>query len=863
MLRLEQIDEHQQKRTNQVHPAFALQISCPASSYDITSDPDKAHIEFADWPAVLAAFQAAVLNAWHSVVGDNMLTELLDCHPGSAKAFVQTQPAATEADRAELPMSCDHLAQSLQSPWTVPGCETAAGRRKCTREHGPPHAFSCQGSVDLANLFRSSAGSQVMRAYTSGPEADPAGAPSKTGVDSAEPFAVNQAAPRGLLARLQSSVKLKLAPKLGSQAAERQHQAEVMPANLQAGTNSPAASLDQEAGTADASHLPCSARSQAAKPDRHQGSHDEMRPSANILAASGSTGAHHSSLTACAMHADQLRGSLPDRAKWHGRSHQHHKQRRAVSAPPHYGSHRRSAHTNPLHSLHTDCSGTSPGGTSSRHCWRAALYPSPSTAPSDLPQEWLQDRQIRQRHTVSGVCGQLRQKLSARPADTSLSGVFRQKRLSKPGMAPRQPAELPRQSAPGSWPASIPLLVPVVPAMQHQAVPSITTKEADLDFVPEPSRKRVRFDLGLHGNDDAHDGSAASADPATPSMQGADQPGHSAVRTATASLRESISSSALNRSAEQHTQGGFSFGVPPQQHRSLASAEQQQLALLSSVQPAQQTSLALPSLAQLLQSWSNPSMHPSSVKTIKSLAALCGSAVHTVMPSTITRSDFQQGIALKQMENKFVALVCNGVLSVVDQHAADERVRLEKFRAAVLGAQAYISSVAVIPSVCMNLSSSEVQMLETYRPNLEHWGWRWKVRGPHAASVLLTHFGSVLDVSMNAVDLQIYLHQLAETQGVAVLPPAVIRTLNVKACRTAIMFGDPLLPTECAQLVSSLKATQLCFSCAHGRPTMAPLVDLQAFHNQVAIKGSVSLYNRLPRDDDISLKQKLRRWLDT
>ena len=111
--------------------------------------------------------------------------------------------------------------------------------------------------------------------------------------------------------------------------------------------------------------------------------------------------------------------------------------------------------------------------------------------------------------------------------------------------------------------------------------------------------------------------------------------------------------------------------------------------------------------------------------------------------------------------------------------------------------------------------------------------------------------------------LQIYLHQLAETQGVALLPPAVIRTLNAKACRSAIMFGDPLHPTECAHLVSLLKATQLCFSCAHGRPTMAPLVDLQAFHNQVAIEGSASLCNRVPRDDDISLKQKLRRLLDT
>ena len=674
MIRLEQTDEHQQKKINQVHPAFALQISCPASSYDITSDPDKAHIEFADWPAVLSAVQAAVLNAWHSVVGVRLLTELLDCQSGSAKAFIRAQPAATEADRAELPMSCNHLSRTLPSSFNVPDCERAAGRGKRTREHGAPHAFSSQEDMDLANLFRSSAGSQVLKAHTPVSEADPAGVPSKTGVDSAEPFAANQAAPRGLLARLQSSAKLKLAPKLSSPAAERQHQAEVTPANLQADTISPAASLQLEAGTADASQLPCYARSQAAQTDRHQGSRNGIRPSANIV-------------TACAMHADQPRGSQPNRAKRHSRSHQRHKQRRAVSAPPHYSSHRRSAHTNPLHSLHTHCAGTPPGGTSSRQRWPAALDPSPGIAPSNLPQDWLQDTQIRQQHTVSGVCGQLRQKLSARPADPSLSGVFRQKRLSHPGQATQQPAELPRQSSAGNRPANIPPLVPAAPAMPQQATPPPSTKEADSDFVPEPARKRVRFDLALHGNDDAHQSSAASAAPATPSMQAADQPGHSPVRAATSSSREPISSAALNHPADQHSQGGTSSGVHLQQQSSLASTEQQQLALLSSAQPAQQTSLAVPSVAELLQSWSNPSMHPSSARSIVDLAALCGSAVHSVMPSTITRSDFQQGVALKQMENKFIALVCNGVLSVVDQHAADERVRLEKLRAAVLGAQ--------------------------------------------------------------------------------------------------------------------------------------------------------------------------------
>lgn len=109
--------------------------------------------------------------------------------------------------------------------------------------------------------------------------------------------------------------------------------------------------------------------------------------------------------------------------------------------------------------------------------------------------------------------------------------------------------------------------------------------------------------------------------------------------------------------------------------------------------------------------------------------------------------------------------------------------------------------------------------------------------------------------------MQVYLHQLADTHGSAVLPPAVTRILNAKACRSAIMFGDPLLPGECAQLVSSLKATQLCFSCAHGRPTMAPLVNLQALRHQVSMSGTSILAAQPSKSDRLGLQDRLHQLL--
>nr|GFC38878.1 DNA mismatch repair protein MLH3 isoform X1 [Tanacetum cinerariifolium] len=49
----------------------------------------------------------------------------------------------------------------------------------------------------------------------------------------------------------------------------------------------------------------------------------------------------------------------------------------------------------------------------------------------------------------------------------------------------------------------------------------------------------------------------------------------------------------------------------------------------------------------------------------------------------------------------------------------------------------------------------------------------------------------------------------------------------------AIMFGDALLLSECSLIVEELKQTSMCFQCAHGRPTTAPLVNLVELHKQI------------------------------
>lgn len=57
-------------------------------------------------------------------------------------------------------------------------------------------------------------------------------------------------------------------------------------------------------------------------------------------------------------------------------------------------------------------------------------------------------------------------------------------------------------------------------------------------------------------------------------------------------------------------------------------------------------------------------------------------------------------------------------------------------------------------------------------------------------------------------------------------PRSLLELINSKACRGAIMFNDILTLVECESLIERLSLTAYPFQCAHGRPSLVPLVEL-------------------------------------
>ncbi|KAI0555800.1 hypothetical protein F4679DRAFT_519911 [Xylaria curta] len=81
-------------------------------------------------------------------------------------------------------------------------------------------------------------------------------------------------------------------------------------------------------------------------------------------------------------------------------------------------------------------------------------------------------------------------------------------------------------------------------------------------------------------------------------------------------------------------------------------------------------------------------------------------------------------------------------------------------------------------------------------------------------------------------------------------PKGILDMINSRACRSSIMFNDPLTQEECANLLKQLADCAFPFQCAHGRPSMVPLVDL----------GDSTAYTSHERKPTDSFKKAFKTW---
>ncbi|CAH9133600.1 unnamed protein product [Cuscuta epithymum] len=251
-------------------------------------------------------------------------------------------------------------------------------------------------------------------------------------------------------------------------------------------------------------------------------------------------------------------------------------------------------------------------------------------------------------------------------------------------------------------------------------------------------------------------------------------------------------------------------------------------------------------------------------------------ASRSIVPHSLEKNCLESAKVLQQVDKKFIPIVAGRTLALIDQHAADERIRVEELRRKVLSGKMRTTTYLDCEQDLV-VPETGFQLLHDYAEQIQEWGWicnintqgsrpfvrNLNIMNKKQAIATLLAVPCILGVKLSDVDLIEFLQQLDDTDGSSTIPPSVLRVLNNKACRGAIMFGDELLPSECSLIVEELQQTSLCFQCAHGRPTMVPLVNLEALREEIEkMKSRSSKSWHGLRRHGISLERMQRRLLN-
>ena len=217
----------------------------------------------------------------------------------------------------------------------------------------------------------------------------------------------------------------------------------------------------------------------------------------------------------------------------------------------------------------------------------------------------------------------------------------------------------------------------------------------------------------------------------------------------------------------------------------------------------------------------------------------------TSFSAKISKQSLNTARVISQVDKKFI-LICvkrsldtagreePELLVLVDQHAADERIRVEGLLADLNASPTILHNPLVL-----EIQTREFSLLSRLAPSFAAFGIVYELSAPNGSpkrKMIVKALPAVIaercrlepNVLIGLIRSESWKCEEGGGGSLATgsCPQGLLDMLNSRACRSAIMFNDVLTKDECQTLIARLGKCDFPFQCAHGRPSMVPLVDL-------------------------------------
>jgi DNA mismatch repair protein MutL len=188
-------------------------------------------------------------------------------------------------------------------------------------------------------------------------------------------------------------------------------------------------------------------------------------------------------------------------------------------------------------------------------------------------------------------------------------------------------------------------------------------------------------------------------------------------------------------------------------------------------------------------------------------------------------AEYPLGVARGQIADTYIVAEAADGLVIVDQHAAHERLVLERLRAAGAGEAVAASQALLLPEV-VELDEPACDRLEESAAKFAEYGLALERFGPAAMLV------RAMPAALRGADPEKLLTDLADDlaqhgpddkAGALLLGEKIEHVLATMACHGSVRAGRTLSVAEMNALLREMERTPRSGQCNHGRPTWVKL----------------------------------------